>query len=56
MMPTHSRDDVLAVASRLREAIDHAQIEYVRHRAAVSDTSLPVVAAAVDSFAYSMMG
>lgn len=36
MMPSHSREDVGAVASRLRRAIDHAQIEYVRHRAAVS--------------------
>jgi glycine C-acetyltransferase len=40
MMPTHSREDVGAVAARLRKAIDHAQIEYVRHRAAVSDESL----------------
>jgi glycine C-acetyltransferase len=58
MMPTHSRADVLAVAARLREAIDHAQIEYVRHRAAVSDVSRPAVAAAsaVDSFVDSMMG
>ncbi len=37
MMPTHSRDDVLAVAARLRKAIDHAQVEHVRHRASVSD-------------------
>ena len=58
MMPTHSHADVLAVASRLREAIDHAQIEYVRHRAALSNASRPAVAPApaVDSFVDSMMG
>jgi hypothetical protein len=58
MMPTHSRDDVLAVASRLREAIDYAQIEDVRYRAALSNVSRPAVAAApaVDSFVDSMMG
>ena len=36
MMPTHSRDDVGAVAARLRKAIDHAQIEYVRFRASIA--------------------
>jgi glycine C-acetyltransferase len=56
MMPTHSREDVVAVAARLRLAIDHAQVEYVRHRAATSDASRPAVAAAVDSFADSAMG
>lgn len=40
MMPTHSREDVVAVAGRLRMAIDHAQVEYVRHRAATG-TALP---------------
>ena len=43
MMPTHSREDVGAVAARLRKAIDHAQVEYARHRAAVSGASHPVV-------------
>jgi glycine C-acetyltransferase len=56
MMPTHSREDVGAVAARLRMAIDHAQIEYVRYRAAVSDGSRPAAAAVVDSFADSLMG
>ncbi len=45
IMPTHSRDDVGEVAARLRTAIDHAQIEYVRHQAAVRDDDRPVVAA-----------
>jgi glycine C-acetyltransferase len=49
MMPTHSPDDVGAVAARLRRAIDHAQVDYVRHRAAFSDASRPAVAADVDS-------
>ncbi len=49
VMPTHSREDVGAVAARLRKAIDHAQIEYVRHRAAVSVTARPAVAVPVDS-------
>ena len=44
MMPTHSREDVGAVAARLRNAIDHAQIEYLRHRAAVGAGSRAVVA------------
>lgn len=46
MMPSHSREDVLAVASRLRRAIDHAQVEYVRYRAGVSAAARPVVAPA----------
>jgi glycine C-acetyltransferase len=49
MMPTHSRDDVVAVAARLRVAIDHAQVEYVQHRAAVSTASCHGAAAAADS-------
>ena len=46
MMPTHTREDVAAVAARLRMAIDSAQIEYVRHRAAVSPAVHPAAAAA----------
>ena len=45
IMPTHSRDDVYDVAARLRNAIDHAQVEYVRHRAAVGAGQRPAVAA-----------
>lgn len=59
MMPTHSPDDVVAVAARLREAIDQAQLEYTRHRAAVSNASRPAVVAAVeafDAFEDSLMG
>jgi hypothetical protein len=56
MMPAHSRDDVVAVATRLRVAIDQAQLEYTRHRAAVSNASRPAVVAAVDSFVDSVMG
>lgn len=37
MMPTHSLENVQALASRLRTAIDLAQVEYVRYRAAVAD-------------------
>ena len=44
MMPTHSREDVGALASKLRKAIDHAQVEYVRYRAAVTDAAQPCVA------------
>jgi glycine C-acetyltransferase len=46
MMPTHSPEDVAAVAARLRRAIDHAQIEYVRYRAALGGAARPAVAAA----------
>ncbi len=41
MMPTHSSEHVQTLAARLRTAIDHAQIEHVRHRAAVADVSRP---------------
>lgn len=34
MMPSHSLENVQALASRLRNAIDLAQVEYVRYRAA----------------------
>jgi glycine C-acetyltransferase len=47
MMPTHSREDVGALAERLRKAIDYAQIEYVRYQASVADASCPAVADAV---------
>ena len=51
MMPTHNREDVDAVAARLRLAIDHAQIEYVHHQAAISGASRPAMTsvAVVDS-------
>ena len=45
MMPTHTREEVGGVAARLRKAIDHAQIEHVRHRAAVCDVVRPAVVA-----------
>lgn len=37
MMPTHSLENVRALASKLRTAIDLAQVEYVRYRAAAAD-------------------
>jgi glycine C-acetyltransferase len=37
MMPAHSLENVQALASRLRTAIDLAQVEYVRYRAATAD-------------------
>lgn len=37
MMPTHSVENVKTLAARLRTAIDHSQIEHVRHRAATSE-------------------
>jgi glycine C-acetyltransferase len=46
MMPMHTLENVQALASRLREAIDLAQVEYVRYRAAVADAVTPSVAAA----------
>jgi glycine C-acetyltransferase len=39
MMPSHSSENVGALAARLRTAIDHAQVEYARHRAAVTDAA-----------------
>ncbi len=62
MMPTHSHEDTLAVAARLREAIELAQIEHVRYRAAVSHAPRRVVSdasapkAAADSMFDSMLG
>jgi glycine C-acetyltransferase len=41
MMPTHSLENVQALASRLSTAIALAQVEYVRHRAAVTDAARP---------------
>ncbi len=37
MMPSQSLENVQALASRLRTAIEYAQVEYVRYRAAVTD-------------------
>jgi 7-keto-8-aminopelargonate synthetase-like enzyme len=47
VMPTHSEEDVGAVAARIRKAIDNAQIEYVRHRAAVTAVTAVAAVAAV---------
>jgi hypothetical protein len=41
-----SGEHVGALASRLRTAIDHAQIEYVRYRAAITDAAHHCVAVA----------
>lgn len=41
MMPTHSFENVQALAAKLRQAIDHAQIEHVRYRAAVAELAPP---------------
>ncbi len=41
MMPAHSLENVQVLASRLRTAIDHAQVEYVRYRAAMADAVQP---------------
>jgi glycine C-acetyltransferase len=46
MMPTHSLENVQALASRLREAMDLAQVEYAHYRAAVTDAAHPSVAVA----------
>jgi glycine C-acetyltransferase len=39
MMPTHSIENIQALASRLRTAIDLAQDEYERYRSAVTDAA-----------------
>ena len=44
MMPTHSLENVQALALRVRTAIELAQVEYARHRAAVTDTAHTCVA------------
>jgi glycine C-acetyltransferase len=46
MMPTHSPENVQALASRLRTAIDLAQVEYARYRAAGAHATRPCVTAA----------
>ena len=48
MMPTHSLENVQALASRLRTAIDLAQEEYAQYRGAVveTDDALPCLAVA----------
>lgn len=47
MMPTHTVEHVRTLAARLRKAIDAAQIEHVRHRAAVAEAAPAGVAASV---------
>ncbi|HUP06575.1 MAG TPA: aminotransferase class I/II-fold pyridoxal phosphate-dependent enzyme [Caldimonas sp.] len=46
MMPTHSAENVQALAARLRTAIDLAQVEYVRYRAGLTHADRPRVALA----------
>jgi 7-keto-8-aminopelargonate synthetase-like enzyme len=46
MMPMHSLEYVQALASRLRTAIELAQVEYARHRAAVTDAARPCLTVA----------
>ncbi|MBL8350228.1 MAG: aminotransferase class I/II-fold pyridoxal phosphate-dependent enzyme [Burkholderiaceae bacterium] len=46
MMPTHSVENVKTLAARLRTAIDHAQIEHVRYRAAAAGVADPATAVA----------
>lgn len=46
MMPSHSLENVQALAARLRTAFEHAQVEYVRYRAAVAQTVHPCAAIA----------
>ncbi len=49
MMPTHTVEHVHTLAARLRKAIDAAQIEHVRHRAAVSEGASAGVTAPTDA-------
>jgi glycine C-acetyltransferase len=49
MMPTHTLEHVHTLAARLRKAIDAAQIEHVRHRAAVTEVAPAGVTAPTDS-------
>lgn len=58
MMPTHTREQVGAVAARLSKAIANAQVEYVRHRAAFGDTAprAAAVAAAGDAPVHAHQG
>ena len=46
MMPAHSLENIQALASRLRRAIELAQAEYALHRAATADAARPCVAVA----------
>ena len=46
MMPTHSLENIGALAAKLRTAIELAQVEYARHRAAVTEATHHCVAAA----------
>lgn len=43
MMPTHTFEQIRMLTTGLRTAIDHAQIEHVRYRAAHSDVASPAV-------------
>jgi glycine C-acetyltransferase len=45
MMPTHSLENVGALAARLRKAIDHAQIEYIQYKASATEILIPNAAA-----------
>lgn len=51
MMPTHSPENLQLLASRLRTAIELAQVEYARHRAAVAEPARAAVAAAAAAVA-----
>ena len=46
MMPAHSLENIQALASRLRRAIELAQAEYALHRAATAAAARPCVAVA----------
>ena len=46
MMPTHSLENVQALASRLRTAMDLAQVEYLRYRAAETQAARPCLTVA----------
>ncbi len=46
MMPTHSLENVQALAWRLRSALEQAQVEYTRHRASVTEAAGTSVAVA----------
>jgi len=46
MMPTHSLENLQMLATRLRTAIDHAQIEHVRYRASLDTAGSSAAASA----------
>ncbi len=46
MMPSHTFENVRTLASKLRTAMDHAQIEHVRYRAAMTDPARTCVTVA----------